>query len=452
MPAQTTLFQDLRSEGDPFEELPCGENCEATCEISASMAGLQKTLVLPPNDKSAELVETFFSTFKTLQSTESRDGSSGAEECPPDLAFAALFDFVVSAKYAERMLANGGWIYCDGERFDDDGSALYFPFIKACPRCSVMRGETRPTVRSNKPQSDTIGEIANDTILLIITELIKTIVPQAITAKSTNRRGDTDVVIYANDLVILVETKSSPLSVFPLEIRLDSNMTEVRDGERVRKVNHSGATNIQSSDQEIFFYLPHINRRISLGIAEDPHWPYPALIRFLENPDNVVAIVNGWKQLYDVYVKGWSRSRRNVDNCRWLLCGCGGGIDDSKNAPGLDRSDDIKKGTYQMLKFGTSYKAKCAKGSLRAALLSNFMAVRGYDRYFAELEDVLWTKEKYSVVLDEPDERQDIRAFRTDGIFNLYDAVITLTTSVFRDEDIRHLASLDQFMANVGCE
>ena len=127
-------------------------------------------------------------------------------------------------------------------------------------------------------------------------------------------------------------------------------------------------------------------------------------------------------------------------------------MDDSKNAPGLDRSDDIKKGTYQMLKYGTSYKEKCSKGKLRSALLSNFMAVRGYERYFSEMKDVLWTKEKYSVVTDGLTKRHDVRAFQAGGVFNLYDAVMTLTTSVFRDGHIRQFASMDEFMAHIGTE
>jgi hypothetical protein len=41
-----------------------------------------------------------------------------------------------------------------------------------------------------------------------------------------------------------------------------------------------------------------------------------------------------------------TKKQRHNDHFRWLLCGCGG-VDDSKNAPGMDRTDDIKKGTRE---------------------------------------------------------------------------------------------------------
>jgi hypothetical protein len=33
-------------------------------------------------------------------------------------------------------------------------------------------------------------------------------------------------------------------------------------------------------------------------------------------------------------------------------------VDDSKNSPGIDRTDDIKKGIYQMLKLGEHFAAQ----------------------------------------------------------------------------------------------
>ena len=129
-----------------------------------------------------------------------------------------------------------------------------------------------------------------------------------------------------------------------------------------------------------------------------------------------------------------------------MTCGCGSTVDDSKNAPGMDRTDDIKKGTYQVLKFGTYYKEKCPRRILRAVLVSNFLPLHGFERYLSEIQDVIWTKEKYSVALNGSAALRDVVAFRTDGVFNLYDALLCLTNSIYFDGHLREISSLDKFV------
>ena len=147
------------------------------------MIDLEGSLAAPPEDGAAKLVETFFDSYRELLQTE--DGQD--ETYPPDMALPALFDFVVSAKYVERMVANGGWIYCSGSDSTED-PVLFFPFLKTCPRCSVLRG-TKPRTRTNKPSSDPIGEIANDTTLLIFAELMKLIAPEARITKKLSQKS-----------------------------------------------------------------------------------------------------------------------------------------------------------------------------------------------------------------------------------------------------------------------
>ena len=416
---------------------PCGNSCEINCEIRNKMMDLEGSLAAPPEDGAAKLVETFFDSYRELLQTE--DGQD--ETYPPDMALPALFDFVVSAKYVERMVANGGWIYCSGSDSTED-PVLFFPFLKTCPRCSVLRG-TKPRTRANKPSSDPIGDIANDTTLLIFAELMKLIAPEARITKSSKRQGDVDLVIYDQEIMALIETKSSPLAVYPAEIILSKPMTESQNGEVTNKLNHSDATADLSGD--LFLYVPHVDLHIPLGKKpeeSEESWPYPALVSFVKNRENVAKIISAWKELLEVYSNGKLQATKDNNNRRWLTCGCGGGVDDSKNAPGLDRSDDVKKGTYQVLKFGTYYKEKCLKGRIRSVLMSNFMALHGFEQYLSEMQDVIWTKEKYSVTLETPD-TSAIKAFQADRVFNLYDALITLTRSVYRDNRLRDISSID---------
>ena len=142
-------------------------------------------------------------------------------------------------------------------------------------------------------------------------------------------------------------------------------MTESQNGEVTNKLNHSDATADLSGD--LFLYVPHVDLHIPLGKRHEESeesWPYPALVSFVKNRENVAKIISAWKELLEVYSNGKLQATKENNNRRWLTCGCGGGVDDSKNAPGLDRSDDVKKGTYQVLKFGTYYKEKCPKGRI----------------------------------------------------------------------------------------
>ena len=255
--------------------LPCGKNCENDCEIRNKMIALERALVTPPEDGAAELVQTFFNSYQEiLQTSEDQ-----ARSFPPEIALPALFDFVVSAKYVERMLANEGWTYCSGSN-STESLALFFPFIKTCPRCSVLRG-TRPRTKANKPKSDPIGTIANDTTMLIFAELMKRIAPEARIVKSPIRGGDVDLVIYDQEMMALIETKSSPLAVYPVEITLSKPMTASKNGEVTKKLDHSDATADISGD--LFLYVPHFDLHIPLGGKNEEGWPFLALVQFVKN-------------------------------------------------------------------------------------------------------------------------------------------------------------------------
>ncbi|MGQ4808455.1 hypothetical protein NKDENANG_01838 [Candidatus Entotheonellaceae bacterium PAL068K] len=346
---------------DPIATPPCGLNCDAACEIREKMTDLQQSLVPTPTDDAFVVVQTFFRAYRRV----CQSAPESIERYPPDIALPALFDLLVSSKYTQRMVSNGGWTYCAGAE-SDVAPALY----------------------------------------------------------------------------------SSPLVVYPLEIQLNRPMTEVRDGVSVPKRDHSPATaDIDTASTS--FYVPHIDLRIPLGERDSSRWPYPALIDFVSEPQQIQLLISAWKELYDVYaaVRQGRSGRRDVDNRKWLTCGCGGKVDDSKNAPGIDRTDDIKKGTYQVLKFGTYYKEKCPRRLLRAALVSNFFPLRDFDRYLSELKDVIWTKEKYSADLDQAAVPSDVAAFDARGIFNLYDALLCLTRSIYRDDHLREIVSQENFIA-----
>ncbi len=133
--------------------LPCGTNCLAGCPIQSKMTRLQTALVPLSNDPAGPVVRSFLDTYAQLVqgSVELRD------RYPTTIALPALFDLVLSAKYAVRAIANAGWTYCAGSDYGGR-PAKYFPFLKACPRCTVKQ-DVRPPARSNKPHPTPLARL-----------------------------------------------------------------------------------------------------------------------------------------------------------------------------------------------------------------------------------------------------------------------------------------------------
>lgn len=427
---------------DPyFLDMPCGINDPQANTVWDKFIELQEQLI-PIIDSaiSVTLIRTFLESYRRFYSDLP---ATKRKDYPPNMALGALFDLVVSAKYAERLVADGGWTYCAGENLAD-GSSLYFCYLRTCPRCSVHKG-IKPKVVSNKPGSDTIGEICGDVTYEILSEVIRVNSPTTKLGKNRDRQGDVDFVFYNSNILALGETKSSPLVIYPLEVRLDKLLTEVREGERVAKRDHTQATiNLDQSD--IFLYIPHQNVRVGLGRTTSSQWPYENLIQYVKLSENVALLIKAWKDLYDVYAANQLRGKTDIR--KWITCGCGGGVDDSKNKPGMERTDDIKKGTYQSLKFGTYYKEKDPQRRVRSLIASNFFPLRTFDRYLSEMTEVIWTKHKYSTTLMVPNQGE-LTAFLKQDLFYLYDAIICFTESIYMDRSLREITSLDIYVENL---
>lgn len=417
--------------------IPCPNICTLDCPIRAKMEDLNRNLELVGTGCITDLIDQFLITYGELSNSE-------ATTPPPTIALPALFDFLVSAEYA-RMVADAGWTYCSGQG-TQEGPKLYFPYLKACPRCSVKRN-LRSSAISNKPGSDYIGEISGKITAAIFSRILNVTVPDAKIARSTERQGDVDLVICSGDLIVLGEIKSSPLAVYPLEVSLPSTLTVMVEGNVIPLADHSPATSLISSSN-IAMYLPQIDLSIPLGPKSDDSWPYPKLQMFVESQDNVKKLIEGWKVLYDTYANR-GRNNGSINPHRWITCGCGGSVDDSKNAPGVDRTDDIKKGTYQVLKYGTYFKEKCPKTAIRAVLASNFYPLHTLERYFSEMEDVVWTKDKYSIEPSSLGISNNVKIYDKDFVFNLYDAVICLTNSEFADGDIKRMFDMGVFWERI---
>lgn len=160
--------------------------------------------------------------------------------------------------------------------------------------------------------------------------------------------------------------------------------------------------------------------------------------------DTCDVIIRNWSQHADAYTQ-WTGEPSRL---RWHRFGCGnfsvveasGGrvekrVANTKELPGLDRTDDIKKGAAQVLKY-SRLKFYCKRDSLRAVLLGNTHAMTHHNDY---VEPLIHLK-----VLDSTGDPN-----RTEWIF---DAMIGLTMNHFNKDDLRAVFAFDTLFDPVSVD
>lgn len=97
----------------------------------------------------------------------------------------------------------------------------------------------------------------------------------------------------------------------------------------------------------------------------------------------------------------------------------------------MDRTDDIKKAIYQVLKLGSEYKPNDDR--VKTGIISNIHAVRHYDEYLESVRDIIWAIDHTRKI-----ERAD-QISADMPIYNLFDGIIAFTRSDVRDEWIKEV-------------
>ncbi len=103
-------------------------------------------------------------------------------------------------------------------------------------------------------------------------------------------------------------------------------------------------------------------------------------------------------------------------------------ISDAKTSVGMDRTDDIKKGIYQVLKLGAESKPNASQFEVKTALISNVHAARHSDNYLLALQDIVWTLDKSGNARKAADLPPETL------LYNLFDGIISFTETYARDE------------------
>jgi hypothetical protein len=312
------------------------------------------------------------------------------------LALAAAFDLIINIEYYRGRVTSSNWIYC---RRDDRPVVRmgFYSALKQCPRCCLDRGlEPRNRSAQHKPSSHHIGEIST-TVCALILKLLASAHEQPLQIASiTKQSHDVDAIAYRNDLLVLFEVKASPMVTYPLACEFPAPLMRdevTRDGEtgeRVEYGHHSLVDVPVDGTRELYLYWPHRDALIPFGGGLTESWPYADAIEFFGQPEHFLDLLSAWLELYYAYaVPKRQRGGREMA-LSYLVNGWGDEIDSNKTKPGLGRTDDIKKGTYQLIKFGAYYRDDAAPFAVRSALVANLDPMFLRREYLEKLENVRW--------------------------------------------------------------
>lgn len=413
------------SEGSILKKLKEGATArcfrgECSCEIASAVQQLyhssQSVHELRP-----DICDFTAMAFRCLRSMVRDQYIASAEEL--GLALGAIFDLGVSLLYAERM-ASRGWLYCP------TGHPMsFYPYVKSCPRCGRIQ---EPAISAHKPGSEHIGRYNAICMAAVLTEFCR-YTRNGWEARLVLKGHDqVDMLLISKNKFVLCEIKASPLSAFPLCVVHAQPLTEEVEGE-TRNVSEHTITDVHGlATQNLSLFIFGANRTLPLERLMNLRK------RSQYHTDDLRVVVEKWRDMFQGYASRWQSS----PTLRWFTFGCGGDVDDSKNAPGLDRTDDIKKGLYQAIKLTESYRMKCSEQRVRVGLISNVHPAVHYSEYLQGFEDALWTHEtKLQNDMHDPERWKRVRI---EDLSPFYDMILTLTNSWFRDRELEGDFSLER--------
>jgi hypothetical protein len=356
------------------------------------------------------------------------------------LVLASAFDLLCNVEYCHGRMVSNNWIYCRSH----STPYAYFSFLKQCPQCSVETGlEKRLTGAQHKPSSHHIGEITT-TICTMILRLLSYGSDKPLTVDViTKQNHDVDAVAYDDQLVVLLEIKASPMVTFPIRCELPARLFRERGGERVEYKNHS-LVDIQLDNRELSLYMPHRDWKIPLGVCDEGSWPYSAIANLLRTPESFLEYLSGWMEIYLAYSVPKTRRQGRDVSLAYLANGWGDEIDSNKTKPGLGRTDDIKKGTYQLLKFGAYYRDDESRTRVRGSLVANLDPMFMRSGYLEKLEDIRWARSQ------DFSESGDGYWISSERLRYLYDAIVAFNSPSVNDPMLLDSFNFDQCDAAIS--
>ncbi len=363
---------------------------------------------------------------------------------------AAVFDLVVAAEYYSRI-AHVGWVYCP----DPSGNpAIFYPYTNVCPRC-VLGGKF-VYHEANKPQSGIIGAQASRLLLVFLRELLAR---QESSVQVLKGAEPVDAVFIDRattpPTVLFAEIKAAPLVTLPLVASSQQLTTETEQGAQLAGHRETDFAQLFGSPVTLFLPVYDLRKRswssrnYTLGTkrdAKDTEWAFRALQSLVESDHSFLQMYfDFWRAALGDY------GERNRSAIYWLTNACGqpsprpddwprresGAGFESITSVGMDRTDDLKKAIYQVLKLGADGKPS-SSFAYKVGIVSNIHAVRHFEAYLASLKDIIWTRDETGTVTKAKDLPPDAE------LFNLFDGIVSLTETRARDRWVRSTFDLSR--------
>lgn len=373
--------------------------------------------------------------------------SIGFSEEERSIALGAAFDLLVSAEYYGSV-GHIGWLYC---KVPDP--FLIYPYTNSCPRCVLQN--TFSFHQANKPKSGLIGATASRLLGRFVEAILER---KGIKIDVFRGREPVDAIFVDRSTspvtLFFAEIKASPLVTLPLVVKTQTLLGEGREQE---EFTHRQTDLTTLFDSELLILLPRIQDNDSwrsdlfmLGSknnSQDVDWAYRGLSNLLDNNVFFLAYLSFWRSTLASYAH-----RHTNSPVYWLTNGCGQpvprpsdwpkrsgtgyeSISDGKTSVGMDRTDDIKKATYQALKLGAEGKLSIDY-DYKVGVVSNIHAVRHFDEYLNVIKDIVWTREETGEISTVGDLAPETK------LFNLFDGIVTLTLTIARDKWVKRIFRL----------
>lgn len=410
-----------------------------------SHAKFRREPVISDIDKALdEVVKNYITSLKALKN------EGKLPEHQLGNALSALVDLCITGVYTNGLVDDQARFSQRALRCGHENAV--FPYTWMCPLCVAKsspledcylpgfrrekkKGSLRdyPEVnRLAKPGGRAIGDQGIQVVKALLRATLAVSGSNARLRDGGGARGEFDLTVATDKVLAFIEVKAKPLIAYPLKASLVSHQDAI--------AQHEWIDVPMSEVSSLALFMAATDKALPLSIpqaATVSTWPLPDIARLVSEPKTVAEIMSNWNLHADAYAV-W---KNEPDNLRWHRFGCGNfmatenglrvekRVANTKELPGLDRTDDIKKGAAQVLKY-SRLKFQCQARALRAVLLGNTHALTHHDDYVSPLLHL-------KVIDGEGDPS------RAEWIF---DAMIGLTSDHFNAPDLANLFAFHRLL------
>lgn len=356
--------------------------------------------------------------------------------CDRGLTMAAFYDLAIAATYYS-CITNSGWLYCRNRC----SPKLILPFVNCCPIDAIQGSFVFH--KSSKPTSAIIGTATSRVLLLFFQSIFKKTGRKIEVYKATE---PADAIFLDRDSkkAFFAEIKASPLVTLPISMDCEE-ITDINDEGRPFEPEHCQTKNAFLTSKNLQLMMPikqgtdwiigyfNIGKKRS---KEDFDFSYYGLTNLLKDESFVKQYLSFWYYSFQLYC-----AKDSSNTLFWFTNACGKPsnlpdswadgkttcISDAKTSVGMDRTDDIKKGIYQVLKLGSEGKVVISPWDYKVGILSNIHPARHFNEYLKPIKDIVWATTNHTGIAVAGDLESNT------PVFNLFDGIVTFTESYIRD-------------------